>query len=69
MIESLPSATGLTTFSVQFLALHTQASATAGFNIEQLAELAYIGNSRPDFTCIEICGADVSLYIFYIYEI
>ena len=35
---------------------------TAGFSIEQIAKLAYVGDGRPDFTSIKICGADASLY-------
>ena len=47
---------------MQFLAVHTQAPANVGFSIEQLAQLAYVGYGKPDFTSIEICGPYVSLY-------
>ena len=46
---------------MQLLAIHPQAPATAGFSLEQLAWLAYVGNGRPDFISIEIYGAYVSL--------
>ena len=73
MIEILP----LTSRSLDLqhyntiLAQHTQDPATACFSIEQLHWLAYVGNGRPDFTCIlkyvrvKLSCYPEAMYVFY----